>query len=138
MPHFVDPDRERFALFRDLPRDQPIHMLNLIRLRDEATYDGRTVTGAEAYAAYGRESHPVTSKLGVRIVWSGTMDLMLIGPEDEEQWDICFIAEYPDAEAFISMIRNPEYQRAVRHRTAAVLDSRLIRLTPKSQGDMFG
>lgn len=138
MTHHVDPDRERFAQFRDLPRDQPIHMLNLIRLRDEATYDGRTVTGAEAYAAYGKESHAVTSKLGVKIVWSGTMDLMLIGPEDEEQWDICFIAEYPNAEAFISMIRDPEYQKAVRHRTAAVLDSRLIRMSPKAPGEMFG
>lgn len=138
MPHFVDPDRERFAQFRDLPRDQPIHMLNLIRLKEEVTYDGKTVTGAEAYAAYGRESHAVTSKLGVEIVWSGTMDLMLIGPDHAEQWDICFIAQYPNADAFISMIRHPEYQKAVRHRTAAVLDSRLIRMTPKAPGAMFG
>ena len=59
----------------------PIHMLNLVRLRAEAAYpDGRKATGAEAYAAYGRESGPVFERLGGRIVWQGRFELMLIGP----------------------------------------------------------
>ena len=70
-------------------------MLNLVRLRAEAAYpDGRKATGAEAYAAYGRESGPVFERLGGRIVWQGRFELMLIGPE-AERWDHCFIAEYP-------------------------------------------
>ena len=56
-PGHVDPTKERFALFRDLPRDEPVHMLNLVRLKPRATYaDGRAATGREAYAAYGRDS----------------------------------------------------------------------------------
>lgn len=134
----VDPDRERFAGFRALPQDHAIHMLNLIRLKDTAVYDdGTTITGAEAYAAYGRESGPIFRDLGGRIVWSGGFEHMLIGPA-EEAWDICFIAEYPSAEAFIAMIRNPDYRKAVRHRTAAVADSRLVRMKPKSAGEGFG
>ncbi|MEZ5792950.1 MAG: DUF1330 domain-containing protein, partial [Nitratireductor sp.] len=112
----VDPDRERFGRFKELPRDQVIHMLNLVRLKETATYDdGMMVTGREAYSAYSRESAPIFQRLGGRIVWSGSFELMLIGPESE-RWDLCFIAEYPDAEAFITMIRDPEYQKAVRHR----------------------
>ena len=43
------------------------HMLNLVRFRDKATYpDGRNATGAEAYAAYARDSYPVFSRLGGR------------------------------------------------------------------------
>ena len=50
---FVDPTKERFAAFKDLPRDEPIHMLNLVRLRNKAAYpDGRKATGLEAYRAY--------------------------------------------------------------------------------------
>ena len=57
-------------------------MLNLVRLRAQAAYpDGRKATGAEAYAAYGRESGPVFERLGGRIVWQGRFELMLIGPQ---------------------------------------------------------
>src|SRR5215475_14478160 len=77
----VDPTREVFAQFRDANRPGPIHMLNLVRLRKEAAYpDGRKASGAEAYAAYGRESGPVFERLGGRIVWQGKFELMLIGP----------------------------------------------------------
>lgn len=138
MENFVDPDRERFVRFKDLPREGQIHMLNLVRLKDTAIYeDGTMVTGAEAYGAYSRESGPVFRRLGGRIVWSGTFDLTLIGPQDEK-WDLCFIAEYPSGEAFISMLRDPDYRKAVRHRQAAVQTSRLIRLRPREVAKGFG
>ena len=55
----IDPTKERFAQFKDLPRDEPVHMLNLVRLKAEAAYpDGRKATGLEAYRAakVGRSS----------------------------------------------------------------------------------
>ncbi|BCH33518.1 hypothetical protein MesoLjLc_54480 [Mesorhizobium sp. L-8-10] len=138
MTGHVDPTRERFGAFRRLPEEGPIHMLNLIRFRDVAAYpDGREATGAEAYAAYGRESGPIFRRVGGRIAWSGDFRLMLIGPE-EEHWDRCFIAEYPSGAAFVEMVKDPEYQKAVVHRQAAVLDSRLVRLAPRSPGAGFG
>ncbi|MFK5979130.1 MAG: DUF1330 domain-containing protein [Rhizobiaceae bacterium] len=138
MPNFIDPDKERFGLFKDLPREGKIHMLNLVKFNDMADYgDGIIVTGAEAYAAYGRESGPIFRKFGGKIIWSGKPQLMLIGPQDES-WDTCFIAEYPDAEAFISMIRDPDYQKAVRHRQAAVKTSRLVRVEPSESSGDFG
>jgi uncharacterized protein (DUF1330 family) len=138
MTGYVDPDRERYAIFKELPRDRPIHMLNLVRLRETAVYeDGSMVTGHEAYAAYGRESGPVFRRLGGRIVWSGKFDMVLIGPQGE-YWDICFIAEYPSAEAFIAMLRDEDYRKAVKHRQAAVFDSRLIRMQPGENKGVFG
>ena len=135
MEGHIDPTRERFGEFRGLPDDGPIHMLNLVRLRARAAYpDGREATGAEAY---GRDSGPVFRRVGGRIAWSGEFSLMLIGPSDE-RWDKCFIAEYPSAAAFVEMVKDAEYQRAVVHRTAAVLDSRLIRLSPRASGSGFG
>ncbi len=137
MTEYIDPSRETFAAFRADDRPGPIHMLNLVRFREWAAYpDGRRATGAEAYAAYGRDSRPVFSRLGGRIVWRGAFELMLIGPENK-QWDECFIAEYPSVSAFVEMIRDPIYKEAVKHRQAAVLDSRLIRLAPAEPGTGF-
>jgi uncharacterized protein (DUF1330 family) len=129
--------KEDFAAFRANNRGGPVHMLNLIRLREQANYpDGRRATGAEAYAAYGRGSQPVFSRLGGRIVWRGRFEQMLIGPS-EEAWDICFIAEYSSVEAFAEMAKDPDYRLAVEHRKAAVADSRLVRLASMTNGIGF-
>lgn len=138
MPGHIDPTKATFAKFRENDRPGPIHMLNLVRLYGEARYpDARKATGAEAYAAYGRDSGPVFQRLGGRIVWQGQFELMLIGPEDEH-WDLCFIAEYPSVAAFVEMIRDPIYREAVKHRQAAVEDSRLVRMAPLAVGKNFG
>jgi uncharacterized protein (DUF1330 family) len=135
---YIDPTRETFAKFRENDRPGPIDMLNLVRLRERAAYpDGRAATGAAAYASYGRESGPVFQRLGGNIVWRGAFELMLIGPADE-RWDLCFIARYPSVAAFVEMIRDPVYREAVKHRQAAVEDSRLIRLKGIDAGGLFG
>lgn len=138
MTGYIDPTRERFGQFRALADDGPIHMLNLIRLRDKAAYpNGHEASGREAYRDYGRESGPVLRRVGGRIVWSGTFQLTLIGPE-EEAWDLCFVVQYPSVAAFVEMIKDPIYREAVKHRQAAVADSRLIRLKPAEPGEGFG
>lgn len=136
---FIDPSRAAFDAFKALPRDRPIHMLNLLRFRDRAAYPkghehaGKGWTGAEAYAEYGRSSGPVFRRVGGQILWRGTMEAMLIGPDDKN-WEAAFIAFYPTAGAFLDMVTDPDYQRAVVNRTAGVLTSRLIRFRP-GEGD---
>jgi len=139
MDRYVDPTKAQFKEFRERTRPGPIHMLNLVLLRERAAYpDGRAASGAEAYAAYGRDSLPVFERLGGRIVWQGKFEWILIGPETGENWDHVFVAEYPSVEAFVEMIRDPAYREAVKHRQAAVLTSRLIRLRPLAAGRGFG
>jgi hypothetical protein len=137
--NYVDPDRAQFDAFKALPRDVPIDMLNLVRLRERAAYPaghecaGRGWTGREAYAEYGRASGPVFARVGGHIAWRGRMEAMVIGPDDK-QWDLAFIARYPNAGAFLAMVTDAGYQLAVVHRQAAVLTSRLIRFAPLESG----
>ena len=138
----VDPARDQFDAFKALPRDTPIEMINLIRYRDAAAYPadhanaGKAMTGADAYRAYSKESGPVFARVGGTIVWSGSPQLMLIGPADEV-WDAAFAARYPNAAAFMEMLTDPEYRRAVVHRQAAVATSRLIRCAPRQPSAGF-
>ncbi|MEM9616762.1 MAG: DUF1330 domain-containing protein [Pseudomonadota bacterium] len=138
MSNLIDPTREQFGAMMKMADDGPVNMLNLIRLNETANYDdGRKMTGAEAYRAYGEESRPIFERVGGRIIWSGEPRLMLIGPEDE-RWDIAFIAEYPSAAAFGEMVKDNAYQKIVHHRQAAVKESRLIRMAPRDSGTGFG
>ena len=139
----VDPTRERFAAFKALPREGAIHILNLVRFRARAAYPenhpdaGAGRTGREAYRAYAAASAPVFARVGGRHIWLAAPELILIDPDDE-RWDLCFVAEYPSAGAFIDMLRDPEYRIAVIHRQAAVADSRLVRMRPQAAGAAFG
>lgn len=139
----IDPTRAQFEAFKDLDRDRPINMLNLVRFRDKAAYPdghalaGKGLSGAEAYANYGRTSAPVFQKLGGSILWRGRFETTLIGP-DGEYWDAAFVARYPTGHAFLAMVSDPEYQIAVVHRQAAVLTSRLIRHAEIDGDNAFG
>jgi uncharacterized protein (DUF1330 family) len=133
----IDPSKQQFKHFKKLPRNTPIMMLNLIALKDKASYeDGRIASGAQAYASYGKESAVIFSSVGGEIIWRGNPESIVIGPTDEH-WDIAFIARYPNAEAFLAMVNNLDYQSIVFHRQAAVKDSRLMRLGEASDGVNF-
>lgn len=139
----IDPTREQFKAFMQMPQDTPIHMLNLIRLRPLASYPeghpnyGKGMSGLDAYREYGRTSADVFKRVGGRQVWVGRPEAVLTGPTTEH-WDLAFIAEYPSSLAFAEMIRDPGYKEHVKHRQAAVEDSRLIRFLPAEPGEGFG
>jgi len=140
---YIDPSPVNFQAFKDLPRDEPIHMLNLLLYRDEAAYPdghdhaGKGWSGRRAYEEYGKTSAPVFRRVGGTIVWRGAFQTMVTGPDDRI-WHDGFVAQYPDAGAFFEMIKDEDYQRAVVNRTAALEDSRLVRFAPGDTGGGFG
>lgn len=134
----IDPTRKQFEAFKNLPRDTPVMMLNLIKLRAQSVYpDGKIVSGEEAYRAYGRESYPIFNRVGGEIICRGKPECVVIGPSDE-CWNIAFIARYPSADAFMEMVADADYQAAVVHRQVAVEDSRLIRMGEDGAAGSFG
>jgi uncharacterized protein (DUF1330 family) len=139
----IDPERDQFDAFKALPRNEAVAMLNMLRFKDKAAYPqdhpdaGKGWTGAEAYAAYGRDSEAVFRRVGGTIAWRGVMQTMVTGPK-ANWWDLIFIANYPTAGAFLEMVTDPVYREAVKHRQAAVFTSRLIRCQAQAEGRGFG
>lgn len=142
MSAYIDPSRANFDVFKALPRDEPIHMLNLLRYRELAGYPdghehhGKGWTGRRAYQEYGKTSGPIFRRVGGTIVWRGAFQTVVTGPEGM-RWDDGFVAQYPNSGAFFEMLKDPDYQRAVANRTAALADSRLIRFAPGEGGEGF-
>ena len=140
---YIDPDRQAWEIFKSLPADQPIQMLNLVRVKPKADYPadhpdhGKDISGLDAYRAYGRTTAAIFARVGGRQIWAGKPQVVVTGPR-AETWDLAFIAEYPTSRAFIEMIRDPQYREFVKHRTAGVADSRLLRLAPVTPGKGFG
>ncbi len=139
---YIDPSRANFEAFKALPRDEPIHMLNLLRYREQANYPaghehaGKSWSGRRAYEEYGKTSGPIFRRVGGQIVWRGAFECTVTGPDDM-RWDEGFVASYPDSGAFFEMIKDPDYQLAVANRTAALTDSRLVRFKPGEGGAGF-
>ena len=128
MTEYRDTDRAQFEIFKSLDRTTPIHMLTLVQFHAHAAYpDDHPLASA---------SGPVLKRVGGEIIWRGGFDVSLIG-DPSEQWDAMFIAHYPTAGAFLAMVTDPEYQKAVIHRQAAVVTSRLIRTRPLPPTDIF-
>jgi uncharacterized protein (DUF1330 family) len=136
MPGYVEPYRAVWREFDSGADSGPIHMLNLVALKGRAIYPvghpdhAANRTGKDAYRIYSDAVVPILQRFGARQVWAAVPELTVIGPTDRERWDIAFVVEYPSGAAFMAMMRDPQYRLAVLHRTAAVEDSRLVRLRP--------
>ena len=139
---YIDPSRANFEAFKNLPRDEPIHMLNLLLYREEAAYPeghehaGKGWSGRRAYEEYGKTSGPIFRRVGGSILWRGIFQTVVTGP-DAMRWHDGFVAQYPNSGAFFEMIKDADYQQAVVNRTAALADSRLVRFQPGAAGEGF-
>lgn len=137
---YITSDKKAYDAMLELPVDEPLDMLNMIRYKDKAVYEEGSEfakkgwTGEQAYAEYRRHSSPVASRVGSSVAYVGVPQITVIGPE-HEKWDSVFIIRYPNLKSFQALLSDPEYQKHAFHRSAAVADSRLIRLEPASADD---
>lgn len=124
----IDPDPGAFsAALKNLPKDKPVVMLNLLAFRDQAAYDdgSEPCSGRDAYARYSRQAIKHVAGCGGQVIFMGAAQAPLVAPA-EERWDEVLLVRYPSIEAFVTMVMNPEYQALAKHRTAALEEARLI------------
>ncbi len=130
------PTEAQLKLLQSLPDGAPVGALNLFRFRENAQYEpgdpeydtpAAAVSGREAYARYTAEAGPRIVQLGGRVVFSTPVDQTMIGPENPA-WDLAAIMFFPTRAAFKSMLMDPEFQAASRHRKAALADHCMLHL----------
>jgi hypothetical protein len=59
------------------------------------------------------------------LLFAGDAGPFLIGPAEEE-WDFALLVEQASVASFLAHAQNPAAQAILRHRTAALADSRLL------------
>jgi uncharacterized protein (DUF1330 family) len=128
----VFPSMEQATAFFGSPESGRFVMVNLLKFKDKAEYaDGSDadLSGAEAYARYGKAVQACLASVGGRQVYAGPVTGLMLG-EVEELWDMVALAEYPSLAAMQAMISSPEYQAIEHHRKAGLAGQLNIRTSP--------
>lgn len=123
------------ALFsRDIKGE--VVMLNLLRLRERADYSATPelapatpISGRAALEKYIAHTLPYLRQSGGEVSLLGEGGPFFIGPADEH-WDVVMLVKQASLSSFLAFATNADYLAGVGHRTAAVLDSRLLPILP--------
>ena len=118
----VMPNEKQMKDFLEEGHDEPIFMINLLKFKEKASYPDKretNLTGAEAYAIYGREVVEHLQKVGGKGIYGGRVTRLMLG-EVEDLWDSVAIAMYPNRKAMLEMISNPDYIKSAQHRIAGL------------------
>lgn len=116
------PSIEQLSSFFGGPEDGRFVMVNLLKFKTSAEYADGTdadLSGAEAYARYGKSIQACLSAVGGRQIYAGPVTRLLIG-EVDDLWDMVALVEYPSLAAMQQMVSSPEYQAIETHRKAGL------------------
>ena len=133
----VIPTQAQMAEFLMPGPDGSIFMVNLLKFKDEATYEDNhqtTLTGKEAYAIYSAGVINTLAQVGGKVVFSGDVSRLMLG-EVEELWDCVAIAQYPSRASMLEMMQLKEYREIAVHRSAGLVGQLNIETTDTR--DMF-
>jgi uncharacterized protein (DUF1330 family) len=94
----------------------PVSMLNLLRFKPDG--------GRERYFEYAEAIHEIGQRVGLKRVFVGMGGTALVA-EPGQEWDAVAIVEYPSRQAFVDMVRSPEYRAAAHLRTESLIEATL-------------
>ena len=92
----------------------PVAMLNLLRFKPDG--------GAERYLEYRDALQEFGPRFGLKLVFAGNGGTALVAAPGQD-WDMVAIVEYPSRQAFVEMVRSPEYQAVEHLRAEALIES---------------
>jgi uncharacterized protein (DUF1330 family) len=112
------PTAEQAERLAQLPEDEPIAMVNLLRFNQP--------DGAEHYERYAREVQSHLERVGATPIYTGTAEALVIGESVRPWWDVIIVVRYPTRQAFVDMVTGEGYAEVHEHRAAALERTELI------------
>ncbi len=126
----INPDEAQLGALLESGEAGPLQFVNLLAYRDQAVYPeghelaGAGLSGAEAYGRYGAVALAHVTRRGGALTLYNQVHLVLIGRD--VPWDQIAVMQYPSVDAFVDMIRDPDYQAALVHRDAGLAETALL------------
>lgn len=96
---------------------KPVVMLNILRFKDVA-----------AYNQYSEGVVKILDRIGAKILWTGTIDALVIGDEARlgGEHHMVALVRYPSREAVFGMFTSDEYQRIHHYRLSGLHSQWLV------------
>lgn len=131
---FLEVSNENGAALLSRNIEGEVVMLNLLRFREVADYSdhpdlapNKAISGREAYQKYALLTLPLLEAAGGSLLYAGNGGDFLIGPVGRG-WDQVLLVRHKSVQAFMAFASDQDYLAGAGHRTAALLDSRLLPL----------
>ncbi len=132
MKTYIAPTQETGAALFKRNLQGEVIMLNLLRFKDIADYSEhpelapeQPISGREAFQKYIDHTLPFLKESGGDILLFADAGAYFIGPTDE-QWDFVMLIQQRSIESFFAFASNEACMVGNGHRSAAILDSRLL------------
>lgn len=130
--YFIEPTSEAGAALFGRNISGEVVMLNMLRFKETADYSANPelapempISGREAFQRYIDHTMPYLKESGGELLFLGDGGRFFIGPSDE-QWDVVMLVKQNSLASFMAFASNKKYLAGIGHRTAALLDSRLL------------
>ena len=126
----INPDEQQLRALLASEEAGPLQFVNLLSYYAQARYPeghelaGAGGTGAEAYGRYGAVALDHVVRRGGTLTLYNEVLQVLIGQSGP--WDQIAVMQYPEIDAFVDMIRDPDYQAALVHREAGLAATAIL------------
>jgi uncharacterized protein (DUF1330 family) len=126
----INPDEDQLRTLLESGEEGPLQFVNLLSYHPRARYPeghelaGAGLSGADAYGRYGAVALDHVARRGGTLVLYNDVRQILIGRTGP--WDQIAIMQYPGIDAFVDMIRDPDYQAGLVHRDAGLAETAIL------------
>ncbi len=108
-----------------LGQSGPIHIINLLKFRQQVDTPEGSISGAAAYGKYTAGVGTAFVRVGGQRIYFGRVGhIFALG--DAGDWDAAIVTRYPSADALAQMWLSPEFVDAHKNRTDGVERSQVL------------
>ena len=134
----INPEESQLVALIESGHQGPLQFVNLLAFRERAIYPaghelaGAELSGADAYGRYGVVALGQVGRRGGKLVLYNHVHQALIG--QTRPWDQIVVIEFPGTDAFVDMIRDPDYQASLVDRDAGLAEVVILVTQPLLPG----
>ena len=122
----IDPTDDAIDKLLELPEDEPITLLNLLRFADGED-------GEPQYEKYVQHCLKHGPRFGVDFLYLGKGGHVMVG-ENGQSWDAVWLVRYPNSKQFFALLHDEEFKSGFHLRGNSLTEAVLQVTTPWDVG----
>jgi uncharacterized protein (DUF1330 family) len=118
----IDAQEAEVNKILDLPKDEPIVLLNLLRFAEGET-------GEPQFKKYVKHCFEHAPRFGAEVLYIGKSALVLVA-EEGQSWDAVWLVKYPNPQQWFALFHDEDFRAGFHLRGASLAEAVLQVTTP--------